>query len=178
MSTPAQPTAEERIAALVAQLESHDDPRLAPARELVQRVLQLHAEGVNAMMSIVAAADRNGSALVDCFLADRRILPLLLLHGAHPHSVERRVRDAVERMRAELGTQGVRVDVVGVTPRATRLKLEFSGQSFSRNVGPLREMIEAGILGLAPEIERIDIEGLPEHGDVAVVPVSAVRRAS
>lgn len=167
---------QERIGDLVAALEAEDDGRNAPARELVSRVLELHAQGITAMMDIATTSNCSGDVLIERFLAEPRIVPLLLLHGVHPHSLEKRVRTSIERLRAELGAQGIQVDVLEVEGYRVRLKAEFNGSGLSRSVAPLRSLIERGVLGLAPEIESIEIEGLPEHGDIAVVPLSSIRR--
>ena len=46
---------------------------------------------------------------------DDLVASLLLVHGLHPHDVERRVSDALDRVRPYLGSHGGDVDLLEVT---------------------------------------------------------------
>lgn len=163
--------AETRIADLIAALEPLADTRLAPAKELVQAVLELHAQGIAALMAVLPPP------VLEACLQSREVAALLLLHGLHPHPAESRVRQALAGLRAELGTQGARVHFSELDAGVLRLRLEVTEQrNFSAPA--LRSEIEAAVLELAPEIGSIVIEGLPETGEVAFVPLANLRTST
>ena len=169
---------DRRIEDLIAALEPLEDTRLAPAKELVQAVLELHTQGLAALMTLLSRAGAAGQPVVEACLQNRETRALLLLHGLHPHPVGERVRQALAGLRAELGVQGVRVQLIGLDEGAgvpvLTLRLEVTTQrNFSAPA--LRAQIEAAVLELAPEIGSIIIEGLPAAGEVAFVPLASLR---
>ena len=168
---------ERRIDELIAALEPLDDPRLAPAKELVQVVLELHTRGLSALMTLLGRAGEAGRDLVETCTQDREVSALLLLHGLHPHPLEQRVRQALEGMRGELGAEGVRAHFVNLHEGVLELRLEARAQrNFS--APKLRAEIEAAVLERAPEIGAVNIEGLPEAGDVAFVPLAGLKKSA
>ena len=163
--------AETRIADLIGALEPLADTRLAPAKELVKAVLELHAQGLAALIAVLPAA------VLETCLQSKEVALLLLLHGLHPHPTESRVRQALAGLRAELGTQGARVHFSELDDGLLSLRLEVTEQrNFSAPA--LRSEIEAAVLELAPEIGSIVIEGLPETGEVAFVPLANLRTST
>src|SRR3954465_16008469 len=63
------------------------------AERLVGEVTDLYGAGLERMFLIACAAD---PALVNSFAADDLVASLLLVHGLHPHDVERRIADALD----------------------------------------------------------------------------------
>src|SRR5262249_45079396 len=96
-----------RIEALVRSLETCGDAVAREcARELVRTVLDLHAAGLAKLLELAARVGDSGSDLVERFARDPLVSSLLLLHGLHPVPVERRVADALERVRPRLHPDG------------------------------------------------------------------------
>lgn len=151
---------ERRIEELIAALEALDDPRgREQAKELLQVVLDLHGAGVARLLEIVAGAGDAGRAIIEALALDEECRAILLLHGLHPHDLVSRVRRAVDKMRALLGAQGIRIEVISVSEEAVRLKL--SGTLRNKHSKVNKSEIEQAIFTLAPEISAIEIEGLP-----------------
>lgn len=151
-----------RIEALIAALDDLPDPDARePARELLEQVLDLHALALARMAATIAAAE-GGPALLARLAGDDQVRAVLLLHGLHPETVEARVRGAVERLRPDLGARGIRVDLVKVGSAAARLRLHVDGRTGALSAEALRQEIEDAVVGAAPELEEIVIEGLDE----------------
>lgn len=156
-----------RIETLVAALDELRDPAARePARELLERVLDLHGLALARVLAIVAAA--GGRRLLDEFVEDDQVRAVLLLHGLHPHTAEERVRRAVEGLRPRLGAASVRLAIVEAGAASVRLRVERRGGNGSTPADrELRREIEETIVEAAPDLDEIMIEGLGDGLEVA-----------
>jgi hypothetical protein len=126
---------------LIARIDAAADPNVrAAARDLVQALLEFHAQAVGRMVEMT------DSATVQAMGRDEIVRSLLLLYDLHPESTEVRVRRALDRVR---GAEFVSLEGLDVTIRVTA-----NGHS------PTRESIEGVIHDAAPEVQSVRIEGL------------------
>lgn len=154
---------QRRIDELIAALEALDDPHAREsAQELLQVVLDLHANGLTRLMEIVAASGALDDALIAAFERDAGVSALLLLHGLHPQDLATRVSRAVEKLRPLLGVQGIQIELLDAAEEAVRMRLTGRLQGSHNSVGELQQEIERAIFEAAPEAMRIDIAGLAE----------------
>lgn len=161
-----------RIETLIAALDDIRDPDARePARELLEQVLDLHALALARMGAAIAAAE-GGPALLARLAADDQVRAVLLLHGLHPDAVEVRVRDAVERLRPDLDARGIRVELVKAGAAVARLRVHMGSRVGALSADALRQEIEDAVVGAAPEVEEIVIEGLANAG-AATLPALA-----
>jgi Fe-S cluster biogenesis protein NfuA/nitrite reductase/ring-hydroxylating ferredoxin subunit len=121
------------------------------AEQLVREVVELYGAGLS---RIIAASD---PAMLNRLITDDLVASLLLVHGLHPHDVQRRVADALDRVRPYLGSHGgdVRLlDIVGDT-----VQLEFAGscKSCPSSAVTLELAVEDAIRAAAPEISSIGL---------------------
>jgi hypothetical protein len=164
-----------RVESLIKTLDQLPDAA-APARELVQVVLELHAAGLARLLEVIAQAE-SGQTLLARLAADDRIASLLLLHGLHPQGFEARVRTAVERLRPHLGVYGLRVTALDIAEDTVRLRVQAAQQGFKRPAAAiLTREIEDAIFEAAPDATDVRIEGLETAGTVAFVPVASITR--
>jgi Fe-S cluster biogenesis protein NfuA len=134
-----------RVEALLGQIE--DDPRAA---EAVQAVVELYGE---ALARLLAGADP---------VEDELVSHLLLVHDLHPVDVETRVRKALEEVRPYLGSHGGDVEFLGVEDGVARLRLAGTCNGCPSSTVTLKNAIEDALLKAAPDLERIDAEGVAE----------------
>lgn len=154
-----EPHAHERVQELIAALEGLPDPAAAaPARELVQLVLDLHGGGLARMLAIVAEAG-NGGLLLERLALDDQVKGLLLLHGLHPQDLETRIGNAVDRLRPHLAVIGVGVGAASIEDGVVRLELHCDHAPTRADA--LRREIEDALFDAAPDVAGIVIEGLP-----------------
>lgn len=156
---------QRRIETLIGALEADPDgEEAAAARELVSLILDLHSEGLVAIVAVLGSS-RESETLLARVVDDERARALLLLHGLHPDSIETRVRRSVDRLRAQLGVEGIRVEVDSVEDGEARVRIDCHNGSIA---GPQRWLlpvdIEQAIIEAAPEIETVRIEGLDAPG--------------
>jgi Fe-S cluster biogenesis protein NfuA len=139
----------ERVEHLLGEVE--DDPR---ALEAVGALVELYGEALRRVVSIGGTAD----ALV----ADELVSHLLLVHGLHPVDVETRVTGALDEVRPYLGSHGGDVELLGVEDGIARLRLNGTCDGCASSAVTLKHSIETAIMRAAPELERVEAEGLEE----------------
>ncbi len=171
---------ERRLAELIAALDALPDPRAREqAKELLQVVIEVHGAGLARLMEIVGAAEA-GSAIVEAMVLDERVAGLLLLHDLHPQPLEVRVKRAVDRLRAQLGTRAIRIELVSVSQGEARLALAGGSNGKAIGMTALRQEIEHAVFALAPDVGAVRIEGLGDAetgaAEVAFIPVASVGR--
>jgi Fe-S cluster biogenesis protein NfuA len=138
----------ERIAAVEAVLERAEGDEVATAA--VHALVDLYGE---ALARMLAGADP---------VEDELISQLLLIHDLHPVDVETRVRRALEDVRPYLGSHGGDVELLGVEDGVARLRLAGTCNGCPSSTTTLRNAIEEALLKAAPDLERIDAEGVAE----------------
>ena len=96
-----------RIAVLLDELGADGDRR---AEELVALVTELHHEGLERVLTVVADGP-GGRAALEALGDDEVAGGLLVLHDLHPHDLPTRVARALGRIKPELSAARARVEV-------------------------------------------------------------------
>ena len=165
----------ERIEALVSELAALPDPAVrVKTQELMQLVVGFYGAGLERMLELVdeEAADK-AEQLFGRFAEDPLVASVLLLHGLHPVELETRVRSALERVR----THGVDATLFEVRNGVARVHVERHANGRGPSSLAIRQAIEQAIEGAAPEVARIDIQGL-EDDPLPLVQLTAKPRSS
>ena len=134
-----------RVEELLGAIE--DDP---PALAAVQAIVELYGE---ALRRVVTGAEPT---------QDELLSHLLLVHDLHPVDVETRVRRALDDVRPYLGSHGGGVELLGVEEGVARVRLDGTCNGCPSSAVTLRNAIEEAIMRAAPELERVDAEGVAE----------------
>jgi Fe-S cluster biogenesis protein NfuA/nitrite reductase/ring-hydroxylating ferredoxin subunit len=149
------------LEALLERIEALADPKARSlAAEAVQALLELYGEG---LARIMASVDRVGAhAVFQAFAQDELVSHLLLLHGLHPVDVETRVREALEEVRPYLASHGGNVELMEVEDGVARVRLQGSCKGCPSSTMTLKLAIEEAILKAAPDVDRVEAEGVVE----------------
>ena len=150
-----------RVEALLDEVESLPDPHArAKATELVQALLEVYGEGLARVMAHATSGD--APALSQALASDELVSHLLMLHDLHPEAVEDRVLEALDEVRPYLESHGGDVELLGIEEGLVRLRLEGSCSGCPSSTMTLKLAIEEAILKAAPEVERVEAEGVEE----------------
>jgi Fe-S cluster biogenesis protein NfuA len=122
----------------------------AKATAAVQAVVELYGE---ALARIVAGVDP---------IEDELVSHLLLVHDLHPVDVETRIRTALEEVRPYLGSHGGDIEFLQVEDGVARLRLGGTCNGCPSSRVTLQNAVEEVVLKAAPELERIEAEGVAE----------------
>ena len=114
-----------------------------------------------ALERMVAIATESAPELVGRFAADELVASLMLVHGLHPHGVDRRIEDALDSVRPYLGSHGGDVTLLEVVDGAEGMtvRLQFAGscKSCPSSAVTLEFAVEDAVRAAAPEITTIEV---------------------
>lgn len=122
--------------------------------QLAGELTDLYGAALERMVSIAA---QSAPELIGQFAADELVASLMLVHGLHPHGVERRIEDALDSVRPYLGSHGGDVTLVEVADDVVRLQFAGSCKSCPSSAVTLEFAVEDAVRAAAPEITSIEV---------------------
>jgi Fe-S cluster biogenesis protein NfuA/nitrite reductase/ring-hydroxylating ferredoxin subunit len=162
--------------ALLGEIETLSDPNArSKAAEVVGVLLELYGEGLARMMEVVAEGEERERTF-DAFAEDELVSHLLLLHGLHPLDLETRVVRALEEVRPYLLSHGGNVELLGVEEGVARLRMQGSCSGCPSSTVTLKLAIEEAIQKTAPDLQRIQAEGVAEEPRPTIIAGPTLRK--
>jgi Fe-S cluster biogenesis protein NfuA/nitrite reductase/ring-hydroxylating ferredoxin subunit len=147
-----------RVESLVKEVQDLQDQQgKSSAISAIQALLELHGD---AFARILELAGPEGAARV---AEDPGLAALLVLHGVHPRSLEERVTSALEKVRPYLESHGGGVELLDLDEEAVHLRLQGSCNGCPSSTATLKFAIEEALGESAPELERVDVEGVVDE---------------
>jgi Fe-S cluster biogenesis protein NfuA/nitrite reductase/ring-hydroxylating ferredoxin subunit len=122
--------------------------------QLAGELTDLYGAALERMVSIAA---QSAPELVSQFASDELVASLMLVHGLHPHGVERRIEDALDGVRPYLGSHGGDVTLLEVVDDVVRLQFAGSCKSCPSSAVTLEFAVEDAVRAAAPEITSIEV---------------------
>ena len=141
------------------------------AEQLVREVADLYGAGLERMMQIAVAANPE---LAEAFTGDDLVASLLLVHGLHPHTVERRIADALDSVRPYLGSHGGDVHLLEVDGDVVRLRFSGSCKSCPSSAVTLELAVEDAVRAAAPEIFSIEVVAAEKDPSSGMIPAESL----
>ncbi len=164
----------ERIESLIQEVASFPDPHAREAtEELLQALLDMYGEGLARVLELTEEKGAVGHALIESFLGDDLLASLFLLHGLHPIDIETRLTQALDEVRPYLKSHGGNVELLRVEDGVAYLRLQGSCHGCPSSAMTLKLAIEEAIHKAAPDLDRLEVEGVTEPKPPAI-PVSFV----
>jgi Fe-S cluster biogenesis protein NfuA len=144
----------DRIQVLLDALAAGGPVARGRAEDLVRELTDLYGAGMHRMMAL---AGRSNPEVLEQFAADDLVASLMLVHGLHPHPVERRIEDALDSVRPYLGSHGGDVQLLDVADHVVRLEFNGSCKSCPSSAVTLELTVEDAVRAAAPEISVIQV---------------------
>lgn len=154
--------ARERVERLERLLEALDPGAL----EAVSGLVELYGEALRRVLAALPAET------VGELAGDELVGHLLMVHDLNPRSLEERVTEALDGVRPYLAQHGGGVQLVGIDDATVRLSLEGHCHGCPSSTATLRSAVEEAILAVAPEVERIDADGVVPEPVAAELPMA------
>lgn len=165
----------KRLSELVTQFEQMpDSPQKAAGKELVQLLMEVHAQGLERILEVAFESTEGGARLIDRLGKDDVAGGLLLLYSLHPDALETRVQSALERISGRLRKLSCAIELLGVDEGAVRVRVTKSGHSCGSSVDEVRGLIENGVYELAPDVTSLEILGLEEKSSTGFVAIESL----
>ena len=167
-----------RIETLIQEVAAFPDPHMrATSEELVQALVDMYGEGLARLLERIAESEVAGIALIETFADDDLLSSLLLLHGLHPIDIETRIVRALDAVRPYLKSHGGNVEFIGIEDGVAHLRLEGSCHGCPSSTMTLKLTIEEAIYKAAPDLDRLEVEGVadpPRQAGRTAIPVTFV----
>lgn len=141
------------VDARLAALERLPAPARAAATDAVAAVVDLYGEGLRRLLALEPG-------LAERAAGDDVVAQLLLIHGLHPVPVAARVEGALDEVRPYLRSHGGGVELVGVEDGVVRLRLDGTCNGCPSSSATLRSAVEEAIQRAAPDVGRIEADGV------------------
>jgi Fe-S cluster biogenesis protein NfuA/nitrite reductase/ring-hydroxylating ferredoxin subunit len=169
-------TAGDRIQALLDASAAGGPAARERAEQLVREVTDLYGAGLERLIRLALRAT---PGIADELVSDDLIASLLVVHGLHPHPVERRIADALDTVRPYLGSHGGDVHLLEVAgdPGNYTVRLQFSGscKSCPSSAMTLELAVEDAVRAAAPEISAIEVIAQESNtGATATIPAESL----
>jgi Fe-S cluster biogenesis protein NfuA/nitrite reductase/ring-hydroxylating ferredoxin subunit len=151
----------DRVEGLLQEVRSMAaPPAVERVEELLRLIVHLYGKGLERILSSVAESD-TGEAQVFRLAQDPLVASLLVLHGLHPVPLRDRIQRALETVRPYLGSHAGGVELLEVDPAGVaRLRLQGSCSGCPSSTLTVKLAIERAIEEAAPEITRVEVEGI------------------
>jgi Fe-S cluster biogenesis protein NfuA/nitrite reductase/ring-hydroxylating ferredoxin subunit len=151
----------DRVETLLGELRTVAEPAVQrKAEEIVRLLMEFYGAGLERIVELFAA-DERAEFWAETFADDPLVSSLLVLHGLHPVPVEVRVQQALDKVRPYLGSHAGGVEFLGVDDEGVvHLKLQGSCDGCPSSMVTVKLAIERAIEEAAPEVTRIDVEGV------------------
>lgn len=165
----------QRVEALLDRIGTMDAQAARTADELVRALVGLYGAGLAHVVDVLR--DRAPEVL-DELADDLLVAGLFSVHDLHTRSLHARVQTALDDVRPFLGSHGGDVTLVGVDDDVVRLRLEGACNGCGSSEATLEHAVEGAIRRAAPEVDRIDVEGVaspPAHAD-GLIPLASLLR--
>jgi Fe-S cluster biogenesis protein NfuA/nitrite reductase/ring-hydroxylating ferredoxin subunit len=171
----------DRVETLLGELRNHAEPAVQrKAEEIVRILMEFYGAGLTRMIEL--CADERVTSLAAAFSDDPLVSSLLSLHGLHPIPVEVRIQEALDKVRPYLGSHAGGVEFLGVDDEGVvHLRLQGSCDGCPSSTVTVKLAIERAIEEAAPEVSRIDVEGVtapPKAGGTGLVQIQPLRQSS
>jgi Fe-S cluster biogenesis protein NfuA/nitrite reductase/ring-hydroxylating ferredoxin subunit len=163
-----------RVEALLEELASA--PGIGPkAQELVALLVELYGSALRRIVEICSAR-ADAEELLGELAADPLVASLLVVHDLHPVPTVERVQAALDHIRPYLGSHAGGVELLGVEPDGVvRLRLAGSCHGCPSSTLTVKLAIERAILEAAPEVTRVEVEGVSEPPRPGLLQIQPLR---
>jgi len=163
----------ERIETLIQEVSAFSDPHARKTvEELLQAILDMYGEGLARILELTRYAKVPGFELIKMFSDDELISSLLLLHDLHPVDIKVRVEKALNEVRPYLQSHGGNVELLKVEGGVAYLRLDGSCHGCAASAITLKQTIEEAVYKAAPDLERLEVEGVTDPPRATSMPVT------
>ena len=161
-----------RLDELLAQLERTPGATAALAIEAVQALGEVYGT------ALARVVDLAPGSLLDAYDRDELLRHLMVLHDLHPHPVEQRVREALDRVRPYMESHGGDVELVSVLDGVARIVFTGHCDGCTSSTETMTAVVREAVLSAAPELADVEAEPAtaPPHPAPVIAVESLLRR--
>ncbi len=146
----------QRVQDCIAELaEQPNNPAYITASDLLRTFSELHAAGLQQMLTLIRNGGDAYRPLLEQFAQDDLIRSLLLCHDLHPVDLTTRLEEIISNLRPLLEAYGAAASLVAIEPGYVLVGLNVPASSGPSPVTMIQELLENAILVSAPDIAEV-----------------------
>lgn len=156
-----------RLQELLEQIQSQPNPAARVVlQECLESLLAFYGEGLSHILGHIGQADGSGEEILRRLLADPAVSALLLIHGLHPVPLEKRLRDALEKVRPYLQSHGGNIELLHLESEVAHVKLQGTCQTCPSSAVTLELAVRRAVEQACPDLVGFEVVG-PKRADAA-----------
>jgi Fe-S cluster biogenesis protein NfuA/nitrite reductase/ring-hydroxylating ferredoxin subunit len=149
-----------RIQQIVEQIDAMPNPAArALLHECIESLLGFYGSGLERILAVIRSSGTSGQRVLDDLLQDGIVRGMLLIHGLHPLDIERRLQQALAKVRPYMESHGGDVELLSLEDDFARLRLSGECKSCPSSAATLELAVRNAIEELCPDLAGFDVEG-------------------
>jgi Fe-S cluster biogenesis protein NfuA/nitrite reductase/ring-hydroxylating ferredoxin subunit len=150
-----------RIQELIARINEVPD---AAAREMfeecVESLLRFYGKGLARVLELVERAGPEGRKVYESLINDAAVRSLLLIHGLHPVPLEKRLTEALDKIRPYMESHGGNVELLSLEDDVAKLRLKGHCKTCPSSTVTMELAIRGAIEEACPDLMGFEVEGV------------------
>ena len=128
--------------------------------ECVESLLRFYGKGLARVLELVEQAGPEGRKVHESLVNDAAVRGLLLIHGLHPVPLEKRLTDALDKIRPYMESHGGNVEVLSLEDDVARLRLQGHCKTCPSSTVTMELAIRGAIEEACPDLMGFEVEGV------------------
>ncbi|MGA7904209.1 MAG: NifU family protein [Terrimicrobiaceae bacterium] len=150
-----------RIQELIERINEVPD---ASSREIFEEcvgsLLRFYGKGLARVLELVEQAGPEGRKVHESLVNDAAVRGLLLIHGLHPVPLERRLMEALDKIRPYMESHGGDVELLSLEDDVARLRLQGHCKTCPSSTVTMELAIRSAIEEACPDLMGFEVEGV------------------
>ena len=148
----------KRLQQLLEQIQSQPNPAARVLlQECLQSLLAFYGDGLSRILGHVQGKGADGQEILKRFLQDQTVSGLLLIHGLHPVSLEKRLQDAFEKVRPYMQSHGGNIELLSLENDIARVKLEGTCKTCPSSTVTLELAVRRAVEEACPDLLGFEV---------------------
>jgi Fe-S cluster biogenesis protein NfuA/nitrite reductase/ring-hydroxylating ferredoxin subunit len=132
--------------------------------ECLGSVLSFYGHGLERILHLLKEQGAAGAKVHEALLADAGVTGLLLIHGLHPVSMEKRLATALDKVRPYMQSHGGDVALISLEDDHAVLRLEGHCKTCPSSTVTLELAVRTAIEEACPDLAGYEVQGAPQNG--------------
>ena len=150
----------KRLQALLEQIQSQPNPATRVLlQDCLQSLLAFYGDGLSRILGHVQDIGANGQHILNRLLQDQTVSSLLLIHGLHPVALEKRLRNALEKVRPYMQSHGGNIELLSLENEVARVRLEGTCKTCPSSAVTLELAVRRAVEEACPDLLGFEVVG-------------------
>ena len=148
----------KRLQELIEKAQALPNPAArALLQECLQTVLGFYGEGLAHILAQIQRGGDEGAKILERISHDPLVTSLLIIHGLHPLSLERRFHGALEKVRPYMQSHGGNIELISIENETARVRLQGTCQTCPSSTITLELAVRKAVEEACPDLMELQV---------------------